>query len=401
MSAMPLKLFVHPHKIYQLEYPAHWDQVIEKDGASCGFGPHERDDVGLWISVMAMRIDSEKLNEELPNLMRQALDKFEATNCRRDPTLHHHGLVADVAREGEGGHYWILTGGGVVLFASSQVPAGERDVWNPPFQQLMASLLILRDDQLLVEVAGEVLSRLRKRYPEQEFEFDGDTIRGRGQVVYLSNLVREIQATPAGRDRHIEHFVTSMSLPENAQLGQETWQDARKAILPVLKPRNYVEREGPTRHMLTSDWLSDLVICYAIKSKKLFRFVTAWDVNRWGTTNEALHEQAVANLAALPWPRELQGARLKNEGRVIIVDTADSLASSRLLHPELHKLFSSALGSPFYAGIPCRNTLVLFSDRKALKARIGRRLRQDHKASPYPITPQPFLVTPDGIAAPA
>ena len=153
--------------------------------------------------------------------------------------------------------------------------------------------------------------------------------------------------------------------------------------------------------MLTSDWLSDIVICYAIKSKKLFRFVTDWDVNRWGITKEALHEQAVANLAALPWPHELLGARMKNEGRVIIVDTDDSLAASRLLHPELHKLFSSVLGSPFYAGIPCRNTLVLFSDRKALKARIGRRLRQDHKASPYPITPQPCLVTRDGIAAPA
>jgi hypothetical protein len=92
---------------------------------------------------------------------------------------------------------------------------------------------------------------------------------------------------------------------------------------------------------------------------------------------------------------------MKNEGRVIIVDTDDSLASSRLLHPELHKLFSSALGSTFYGGIPCRNTLVLFSDRKALKARVGRRLRQDYKASPYPITPQPFLVTRDGIAVPA
>ena len=69
--------------------------------------------------------------------------------------------------------------------------------------------------------------------------------------------------------------------------------------------------------------------------------------------------------------------------------------------PGVDMLFSPALGSTFYAGIPCRNTLVLFSDRKALKARIGRRLRQDHKASPYPITPQPFLVTRDGIAAPA
>jgi hypothetical protein len=59
---------------------------------------------------------------------------------------------------------------------------------------------------------------------------------------------------------------------------------------------------------------------------------------------------------------------MKNEGRVIIVDTDDRLAASRLLHPELHALFSSALGSTFYGGIPGRDTLVLSSDRKALKA---------------------------------
>src|SRR5262249_27241161 len=104
----------------------------------------------------------------------------------------------------------------------------------------------------------------------------------------------------------------------------------------------------------------------------------------------------------LPWPRELVGARSKDSGRVIVVDTDDSLASSRLLHPDLHKLFSGPLGSPFWAGIPCRNRLVVYSDRRQLKQRIGRQLRKDHDSSAYPITPRPFLVTRDGIApAPA
>ena len=90
MEPTALKTFVHPHSVYRLEYPAHWDQVIEKDGASCGFGPHDRDDVGLWISVMALRIDSEKLNEELPNLMRQASTNSRPTTAaaiRRSTTM--------------------------------------------------------------------------------------------------------------------------------------------------------------------------------------------------------------------------------------------------------------------------------------------------------------------------
>jgi hypothetical protein len=61
-------------------------------------------------------------------------------------------------------------------------------------------------------------------------------------------------------------------------------------------------------------------------------------------------------------------------------------------------LFSGPLGSPFWAGIPCRDTLVVYSDRRPLKQRTARRLKKDHDASAYAITPRPFLVTRDGIA---
>jgi hypothetical protein len=54
--------------------------------------------------------------------------KAEAKNIRPDPTLRHHGMVADMSQEGQGGHYWVVAGGDMVLFASSQVPVAERDV---------------------------------------------------------------------------------------------------------------------------------------------------------------------------------------------------------------------------------------------------------------------------------
>src|SRR5947209_15594587 len=95
-----LKSFVQPQSVYRLEYPAHWDQVTEKEGASCGFGPHERDDVGLWISIMPMSVDTDQLAEELPKMMQQSLPKFEAANLRPDPTLKHTGWMADITKEG-------------------------------------------------------------------------------------------------------------------------------------------------------------------------------------------------------------------------------------------------------------------------------------------------------------
>jgi uncharacterized protein YtpQ (UPF0354 family) len=395
-----LKTFVHPHSAYRLEYPAHWDQMIEKNGESCGFGPHDRDDVGLWISILPVSLDTDRLADVLPNMMRDLLPRFEADNLRVDPTLRHYGLVADMKKEGQGGHYWILAGGDLVLLASSQVPVAERDVWNPPFQKLMASLQITRDQQLQdVKVANEVLQKLRQRYPDQNFAFDEGKIRGTRQVVYLSNLYREVRSSPSRRDKIIERFVETLGHPEAAEVGHETWQEAGGRILPMLKPREYVHPDSPTQHLFTSEWLGDVIICYVIRSKKLFRFVTGWDVQRWGIDAPTLHQKAMENLAALPWPRQLVGSRTRT-GRVIVVDTADNLAASRLLHPELHSLFSKVLGNPFWAGIPHRDGLILFSDRRELKQRIGRQLRKDHDTSAYPITPDPFLVTADGIAPP-
>jgi uncharacterized protein YtpQ (UPF0354 family) len=399
MLVTPLKTFIHPHKVYRLEYPAHWDQVQQDEARSCGFGPHDRDDVGLWISIMPMSVDTDKLTEELPRLMGQALEKAEVGELRPDPTLQHYGLKADIRKEGEGGHYWIIAGGDVVLFASSQVPVAERDVWNPPFERLMTSLQITRDDELLMrKITNDVLELLRKKHPDEEFEVNEKGIRYLDRVVFLGNLYREVKAAPARRAHIIKHFVNSLSQSAEAQMGYELWEEVREHIIPVLKPHNYINPEGPTQHLLTSEWLGDVLICYVIKSKKFFRFVTGWDVGRWETNAQALHQLALENLARLAWPKILEGSRQKDGGRVIIVATNDSIASSRLLHPDLHRLFSGPLGSPFWAGIPDRDTLVVYSNRRSLKQRMVRKLQKDYRTSAYAITPHPFLVTADGIA---
>jgi hypothetical protein len=348
---------------------------------------------------MPVSLDTDRLAEELPRLLQQTLEKAEAGNMRPDPTIRHHAFKADMHGEGQGGHYWIVAGGDVVLLASTQVPAAERDAWNPEFDRLMASLQITREEELVRRrLANDVMAELHKHYPGQEFEFDEHGIRGPGRVIYLSNLYREVRERPQRRTEIINHFVTSLGQVADVPLGRETWEDARRHILPVLKPRDYIEPGRPTEHLLISEWLGDVVIVYVIKSKKLLRFVTGWDVDRWGTDAAALHQLALENLARLPWPEKLEGSRQRDGGRVILVETDDSMAASRLLHPEFHRLFSGPLGNPFYAGIPDRGTLVAYSNRRSLKQRIGRRLRQDYRKSAYPISPVPYLVTRDGIA---
>ncbi len=81
--------------------------------------------------------------------------------------------------------------------------------------------------------------------PDQEFKLEDDTIRGRNQVVYLSNLYREVEAAPARRDKIIKRFVDSLCLPVTAEFGHEVWEETKGRIVPVLKPRTYVEPKAP------------------------------------------------------------------------------------------------------------------------------------------------------------
>ncbi len=233
MFPIDWKKFLHPAGVYRLDYPAHWDQVQQDEARSCGFGPHERDDVGLWISLMPVSVDSERMADELPKILSQVLPNMEGGNVRSDPTLHHYGVKADVQKEGEGGHYWLIAGGDVVLFASSQVPVAERDIWNPPFDRVMASLEITRDEELaLRQLANEVLAQLRKRHPDQDFRHDEKGIRGHNRVVFLSNLYREVRAAPKRKAEIIRHFVKSLDQSMDQSLGQETWDRRNLACSP-------------------------------------------------------------------------------------------------------------------------------------------------------------------------
>ena len=399
MASVDWKKFVHPGGVYCLEYPAYWDQLQQDEGRSCGFGPHDRDDVGLWITLMPVSVDSDRLAEELPKILNQVLPQMEGGNVRRDPTLRHYGVKADMHKEGEGGHYWLIAGGDVVLFASSQVPAAERHIWNPNFDRVMATLEITRDEELaLRQLTDEVLTLLRQRHPEQEFQLDEKGIRGGNRVVFLSNLHREVLAAPDRRTQIIQHFVQSLGQSMEMPLGRGNLGRREARLLPVLKPRSYLDSDSASRHSLVNEWLADVVICYVLRSNDILRFVTTADLDRWQTDAQAIHQVAIANLCRLSWPNRMEGARQRDGGRVIIIATGDGLASSRLLHPDLHRLCSGPLGSPFRAGIPDRDTLVVYTDRHRIRQQTERQLRKDHRTSSYPITPRPFLVTPDGIA---
>ena len=398
MTDEPLIAFSHPQGAFRLRYPADWEHLEKDNAQSCGFGPRDRDDVGLWISILPLRLDTDKLSTELRPAFEQALGNSEAVDIRADVTLRHQALKADISEPREAGHFWIVAGGDLVLFASSQVPAAERARWNPQFERLMASLEITRDDELLMrKVSDQVMRRMRQAHPEQNYEWHEDSIRGRDHRVNLGNVHREVLAAPQRQYEIIGRFVEALDVSSAVPFGHELWEEVFDKVLPVLKPLDYVKAQGPASRIVNTEWLSDLHTVYAIRGK-LLRFITEWDLTRWHIDMPGLRRQAIQNLALLPWPDRLEGSREPGGGRLIVVTANDGFDSSRLLHPDLHHLFSGPLGSPFLAGIPDRDTLIAFSNDRGLKGRIARQIHEDYLKSPHPITARLFLVSAGGIA---
>jgi uncharacterized protein YtpQ (UPF0354 family) len=246
------------------------------------------------------------------------------------------------------------------------------------------------------KVSDQVMRRMRQARPEQNYEWHEDSIRGRDHRVSLGNVHREILAAPQRQDEIIDRFVEALDV-SSAAIGYELWEEVFDKVLPVLKPLEYLKAQGPVSRIIKTEWLSDLHMVYAIRGK-LLRFITEWDLERWHIDMEGLRGQAIQNLAQLPWPDHLEGSREPGAGRLIVVAANDSFDSSRLLHPDLHRLFSEPLGSPFLAGIPDRDTLVVFSNERGLQSRVARQIQVDYLKSPYAITPRLFLVSAGGIA---
>ena len=106
-----------------------------------------------------------------------------------------------------------------------------------------------------------MLALLRERHPEQEFQLDEKGIRGRAAGwCFLSNLHKEVRAAPLGRAQIIQHFVESLGHSMELPLGEESWEDARARLLPLLNFAATVESESGNRSLLMSEWLADVVI---------------------------------------------------------------------------------------------------------------------------------------------
>ena len=154
---------------------------------SCGFGPHDRDDVGLWISLMPVSVDTDRLADELPRMLGQALrpDVRRGEHPpRSDPApLRRQGRCAGGGRGRPSLADRRRRRGALRQQPTSRprkATSGTRSS-----SRLLATLEITRDEELAIrQLTNEVLVHLQATTSREDFQLDEKGIRGDNRVVY-------------------------------------------------------------------------------------------------------------------------------------------------------------------------------------------------------------------------
>ena len=388
--------FEHPHNLFQIEFPSDWEHEIEDGGNSVSFRPKDGGDVALSCYVMPYSLPIEAIVDD-PRLVafcERMFAQVKAVNPRRDATIPYFAMKADRNQKGLGGHYWMVAACDLFLGLSTYCPDGDQHLWLPVFERMLATFRIPRETEALINRAVlHLLGKLKEEYPEEKYQRKGLELVGENQTLPLGNLLLRIKTAPeAWEELTDEFFETTVKVLCSGHLGRERLDDVRDEIFPVLRPDSLGAEEG---RLVTSEWLADLSVAYVIRIPSGFRYLTEFDLERWGIEREQLHQWSLDNLCQLEttaaMPEVPEGAL-----PFLMLATGDNLEASRLLHPKLYERFADVLGGPFIAAIPCRDALILFPNDQQLRRSVQQLVREDYTTSAYGITDRLFLVTPDG-----
>ncbi len=392
-------LFEHPDNLCEVEFPSDWEwEIDEEDGRTTQFRPKGTKNVTITVYSMPYSIDTElitsspKANEFFEKLFVQ----LEAKNPRRDSTFPYFSMRADREREKDGGSVWLIAACDLILGVTAYHPHGEQHLWESTFDRILSTFRVPRElEALMTRAEYRLCEKVCEQWPEEDFKIADNELKGKQRRIPLGNLLYTIRQRPRDWERIVdEFFEQAVTVMSTDNLGKEELPDCRDKIYPFIRRDTFA---GTRAAVVQSDWLADLRISYVINIPSGFRYITQHDIKRWGIDADELHEVAMKNLTALPFPEEPQQI-VPGNMPIVFIRTGDNMEASRLLMPGFYERFAEILHGPFIAAIPGRDSLILIPNDVEMRRDFQEVVRQDFKESSYAITDRLFLVTPDGIA---
>lgn len=247
--------------------------------------------------------------------------------------------------------------------------------------------------------AERVVGMLKEQQPEYAIELVGPgELIINGRRLDLANLFRMVNHDPGRGDEIVEFYFEQLFASDAAKLSAVSFDFARSRIMPRIQPESIFQHLG--REMVAHvPFVNDTVIVFVIDLPQMTVSATTEQMVRWGVCAEELDLLARQNLENYAPDLELQLVESKEGGRAAILSQQDGYDAARLLLSDLHERLSGQLGGDFYVATPARDMFVALSTSPdPFVNRLRERVEQDFRRLPYPITPDFYLVTRDGIA---
>jgi len=162
----------------------------------------------------------------------------------------------------------------------------------------------------------------------------------------------------------------------------ETFADARRRILPILKPKAAFRRV--TDEPVTTTFPGGLRVAYAVQRADSFTLVSEKDASRWKRSVADLDELAQANLL-----RETNREQhLKCEEKLCGWASGDGFDATRFIVPELRAQIVRRIGPAVYA-VPIENVFVALPVKYA--SRIRAKVERDFITGTNPVSRDLFV----------
>ncbi|MDP3858245.1 MAG: hypothetical protein Q8Q73_10860 [Stagnimonas sp.] len=256
-----------------------------------------------------------------------------------------------------------------------------------------------------LQLQAEALALLKKEYPTRPFTRGPNLdVVLMGEVEFgLQNLrsricLAEPPLTAAAREDAIrEHFTAMMALvKEREPKLPHSWKEAESIVSLQFMSVDYLRPFKGARVLVTRPFVEDVLLAVVLVQKNGYGYVREEDRVRWKVDEKVLFETALKNLDLRNTDAKLQGGG--GPDRFLALEEKDGYDAVRLLVPWVRQEAAKYLGEPFFAVIPNRDFLVMWSTKNGsgFQSFARSRAEDDFKTQPFPLTAAVLKVWADG-----
>ena len=253
------------------------------------------------------------------------------------------------------------------------------------------------------EAFGEqVFAILQRNWPERPAELAGamDLVVD-GRHLGLENLYRMVLGDPDRGTEIVEDYLEKLLEGDDLVVSSVPFEMAKPRIMPRIQPLSIFQHldQEQVAHV---EFVNGTVLLFVLDLPQVTVSLTVEQVIRWGVDCLEIEELAKRNLERYAPDLKIQVIESRDGGRAAILNEQDGYDAARLLLGKLHQRLAPELNGDFFVATPARDMFVALScDPPQFVERLQRRVDQDYRRLPYPITRDLFVVTRDGVAGTA